>query len=224
MVFLKRLATLPEEQRVKWRRHRIKGGHTLSGIAKRYKTTVAVLQQVNNLSSATIRAGDSLIVPVSARSLNQYTLSASARKIASRQRSSAGAKKHLYAVKKGDTLWSIARHHKVSTHSLTKWNGIAVADPLRPGQELSIWLQAEKGNSSTKLLAARTDGPSITGKTIRRIRYVVRRGDSLWNISRRFRVTVPSLREWNRITEGSPIKPGQHLDVFIDVTQQLENT
>jgi membrane-bound lytic murein transglycosylase D len=70
----------------------------------------------------------------------------------------------------------------------------------------------------------RADGPSITGKTIRRIRYVVRRGDSLWNISRRFRVTVPSLREWNRIAEGSPIRPGQRLDVFIDVTQQLENT
>lgn len=222
--FSERLASLPAEQRVKWHRHRIRGGHTLSGIAKQYRSTVAVLQQVNNLRGSTIRAGDSLIVPVAARSLEQYTLSASGRRATSRHTSSADTTKHVYAVKKGDTLWGIARQHSVSTRHLTKWNGIALADPLRPGQELSIWIRTKEQDIPTRQLVATTGGPSITGKTIRRIRYVVRQGDSLWNISRRFRVTVPSLREWNRITEGAPIKPGQRLDVFIDVTQQLENT
>nr|MBS0020246.1 LysM peptidoglycan-binding domain-containing protein [Gammaproteobacteria bacterium] len=222
--FSERLAGLPAEQRVKWHRHRIRGGHTLSGIAKQYQTTVPVLRQVNNLRGSTIRAGDSLIVPVAARSLAQYTLSAYGRRSASRDTPSPETTKHVYAVKKGDTLWSIARYHSVSTRHLTKWNGIALADPLRPGQELSIWIHTKEQDNPTRQLVATTGGPSITGKTIRRIRYVVRRGDSLWNISRRFRVTVPSLREWNRITEGAPIKPGQRLDVFIDVTQQLENT
>lgn len=221
--FVEKLATLPAEQRVTWQRHRIRRGHTLSGIAKQYQTTVAVLEQVNNLRSTVIRDGDSLIVPVAARSLDQYTLSVYGRRAASREATVGQGKERVYAVKKGDTLWSIARQHSVSTRNLTKWNGIAATDLLRPGQELSIWVDSnEQINSSRQLATA--EGPSITGKTIRRIRYVVRRGDSLWNISRRFRVTVPSLREWNRITEDAPIKPGQRLDVFIDVTQQLEKT
>jgi membrane-bound lytic murein transglycosylase D len=222
--FAQELARLPANQRVKWQRHHIRKGHTLSGIARRYQTTVAVLKQVNNLRSSVIRTGDNLIVPVAARTLDEYTLSASGRRAASRHAFSVNATEHVYAVKKGDTLWSIARQHSVSTGNLTKWNGIALADTLRPGQELSIWLRTENKANRTSQLTTATDGPSITGKTLRRIRYVVRRGDSLWDISRRFRVTVPSLREWNRITEGAPIKPGQRLDVFIDVTQQLENT
>lgn len=223
--FTKQLATLPAEQRVQWQRHRIRKGHTLSGLAKRYQTTVAVLKQVNKLGNSLIRTGDSLIVPVAARSLEQYTLSAYGRKAASRRAFSSRAKEHVYAVKKGDTLWSIARQHSVSTRNLSKWNGIALAQTLHPGQELSIWLRPkEQPEPARQTVATTTGGPAITGKTIRRIRYVVRRGDSLWDISRRFRVTVPSLREWNRITEGAPIRPGQRLDVFIDVTQQLENT
>ena len=222
--FAEQVASLPPEQRVKWRRHHIRPGHTLTGIAKKYQTTVAVLKQVNSMKGTLIRAGDSLIVPVAARSLEQYALSTHGRGTAIRQSLSAKATEHVYAVKKGDTLWSIARQHSVSTRNLTKWNGIALADPLHPGQKLSIWVRVGEQAHPRQQVITEKDGPSITGKTIRRIRYVVRRGDSLWNISRRFRVTVPSLREWNRITEGAPIKPGQRLDVFIDVTQQLENT
>ena len=223
--FTEQLASLPAEQRVQWQRHRIRKGQTLSGIAKQYQATVAVLKQVNELGSTVIRTGDSLVVPVAARSLEQYTLSAYGRKAAARRAVSSRAEQHVYAVKRGDTLWSIARQHSVSTRNLSKWNGIALAETLHPGQKLSIWRHpSQQPDPKRQIAAAATDGPSITGKTVRRIRYVVRRGDSLWDISRRFRVTVPSLREWNRITEGAPIRPGQRLDVFIDVTQQLENT
>lgn len=222
--FTQGVAALPAKQRVKWQRHRVRRGHTLSGIARRYETTVAVLKQVNDLTDSLIRTGDSLVVPVAARSLEQYTLSASGRRNLMPHVASQRATERVYAVKKGDTLWRIARHHNVSTRDLAKWNGIALSDHLRPGQKLNIWLRPDQSRSPTTQLAAVTYGPSVTGKTTRRIRYVVRRGDSLWDISRRFRVTVPSLREWNRITEDGHIKPGQPLDVFIDVTQQLENT
>ena len=42
--------------------HRVKPGETLSSIAAEYKTTVAQLQRNNNLASATIHPGDTLIV------------------------------------------------------------------------------------------------------------------------------------------------------------------
>ena len=45
------------------------------------------------------------------------------------------------------------------------------------------------------------------------IRYLVKRGDSLWGISRRFGVSVASLREWNRLSKGDLLMPGRELDV-----------
>jgi membrane-bound lytic murein transglycosylase D len=41
-------------------------------------------------------------------------------------------------VKKGDTLWDIARAHKVSSDDLRRWNGLPRDAGLRPGQELHL--------------------------------------------------------------------------------------
>jgi len=58
------LAGLAEQQRVQWVRHRIRTGDTLSGIAQRYRITVARLSEFNQLPDSSIMAGDLLIVPV----------------------------------------------------------------------------------------------------------------------------------------------------------------
>ncbi len=55
--------------------------------------------------------------------------------------------------------------------------------------------------------------------TIRTLHYVVRKGDSLARISRRFNVTVADLRRWNSL-RGKYLQPGQRLKVVVDVTQQ----
>src|SRR5690606_13680111 len=65
-IFQQRLAELPPDQRVRWNRHLVQRGETLSHIARRYKTTPAVLRQINGLSSNTIRAGRYLLIPVTA--------------------------------------------------------------------------------------------------------------------------------------------------------------
>ena len=49
----------------------------------------------------------------------------------------------------------------------------------------------------------------------RRVRYTVRRGDTLAAISRRFAVTVASLRQWNGL-RGSVLRPGQRLVIKLD--------
>jgi len=43
--------------------------------------------------------------------------------------------------------------------------------------------------------------------------YRVRRGDSLWSISRRHGVTVRQLQEWNNLGRRSQIVPGQRLRI-----------
>jgi membrane-bound lytic murein transglycosylase D len=63
--FSSALAELPADERVRWRRHQIRPGETLGGLARRYHTTVDVLQSVNGLKGTQIRAGAYLMIPVS---------------------------------------------------------------------------------------------------------------------------------------------------------------
>jgi membrane-bound lytic murein transglycosylase D len=63
-VFRERIARLPDDQRVKSIRHRIRMGDNLSTIAQQYRTTVSLLRKVNRLNGSKIIAGEFLIVPV----------------------------------------------------------------------------------------------------------------------------------------------------------------
>ena len=63
-VFRERLARLPDDQRVKSVRHRIRMGDNLSTIAQQYRTTVSLLRKVNRLNGSKIIAGKYLIIPV----------------------------------------------------------------------------------------------------------------------------------------------------------------
>ena len=219
--FASRLAQLEPEKRVRWERHRIRSGESLSTIARRYRTTADIIKQTNNLRSSRIRAGKSLIVPIAARSLTDYTLSADARGYRPPIRSS--SKRRQYVVRKGDTLWEIARRNRVSVGTLARWNGISRGDPIRPGQKLLVRSKTPK-TKALAVAATPSHGPSAATQTTQRIRYTVRRGDSLWNISRKFSVSIASLRRWNSINRGKHLQPGQKLDVFVDITGQAKTS
>lgn len=191
------LETLPPEQRVRWVRHRIRSGESLGIIARRYQTTVAVLKDVNELRSDRIRAGRHLLIPVAQRSLEDYAGSLAAREA---RRLEAGGSR--YRVRPGDTLWDIARAEGVRVRDLARWNGMAPADTLRPGQILVL----HKRNTTTSMH--------------RRVIYEVRRGDSLAAIAARFRVSVRELTRWNDVDSARPLQPGQRLTLYVDVRKQ----
>lgn len=44
----------------------------------------------------------------------------------------------IHVVKKGDTLWSIAKANKTTAKAIAKKNGISVSTPLKIGRKLSI--------------------------------------------------------------------------------------
>ena len=43
-----------------------------------------------------------------------------------------------YQVKDGDTLWDIARKHKVSISEIQQWNNLTDPSEVKPGMKLSI--------------------------------------------------------------------------------------
>lgn len=222
--FEARAAQLPPDRRVQWKRHRIRGGETLSEIARRYRLTISVLKQVNDLEGSLIRAGDSLLIPLAARPLAAYTLSADVRKARSQGKKAAGTQLATYVVRKGDSLWNIARNHSMSTEQLASWNRLSTGDIIRPGQRLAVWSSVDGVPLPSRRSSAARNDPLFEKGTRRHIRYVVKRGDSLWMISRRFKVSIPALRDWNEIPEGMILKPGQTVDVFVDEGPQQEST
>ena len=216
------LARLPPEERIQWKRHRIRPGETLGHIARRYRTTVRVLKQVNKIRGHMIRAGDNLIIPVATRDIGRYTLSAEQRHKRLISRAPAGTlRKTIHRVRKGDTFWDLARRYHTSVRTLARWNGLSPRDILRPGQRLVVWQRTAspgRSHAGTIPLAA----PSRRNTT-RRILYIVKKGDSLARISQRFRVRISQLRHWNDLPKGRYLQPGQRLTLYIDVTRQTEN-
>lgn len=210
-IFKANLAKIPDDQRVQWKRHKIKTGETLSEIAVKYNTTVKELRKINSISGNNIRAGQHLLIPVASHGQATYTLSSSQRKKAIQSTSKGNKTRVNHYVQSGESFWTISRKYNVGMHSLAKWNGMAVRDPLRKGQKLVVWTNNSSSNSA---LSKRK--PS---QTIQPISYTVRNGDSLSRIASKYSVSVSDLHRWNSI-KGKYIQPGQKLKLYVDVTEQ----
>ena len=202
------LAALPEDERVRWKRHNVRSGETLSEIANKYRTTIAAIKNANGISGNTIRAGSYLTVPVASKPLTEYSLSAAARLEKKQNRERKGQRVE-HRVGSGESFWSIGRRYGVGTRELAAWNGMAPRDTLSVGQKLVVWAK----NSSP------TAGPSANGTT-RKLHYKVRSGDSLYLIANRFRITIADLVRWNSIDRNKILRPGQTLTMYVDVTRQ----
>ena len=201
---------LPAHKRINWVRHEIKSGETLSHISNKYRTTVNLIKEVNNIRGTNIRAGRYLMVPTATKSLNSYTLSADSR-LTKIQNTDRSGTKHVHIVRPGQSLWSISRSYGVTTQALAKWNGMASIDTLRVGQKLVIWIKA-KSNTAASI------GQTRPGNELHMLRYTVRKGDSLYRIADKFNIAVTDIKRWNRV--GKYLLPGQKLKLYVDITSQ----
>jgi len=208
--FKQAVAKVPPSKRINWVRHKIRNGETLSHISKKYRTTVGLIKKVNNIRGNQIRAGKHLMVPTATKSLNTYALSESSRKAAIQNTNRSGQKR-IHIVRRGQSLWSISRDYNVNTRALARWNGIAPIDTLRVGQKLVVWTRSDLSQS----VSINQTRPS---NALHKLRYTVRKGDSLYLIANRFNIRVADIKRWNRV--GKYLHPGQKLKLYVDITSQ----
>jgi membrane-bound lytic murein transglycosylase D len=205
------LADIPAAERIRWKRHEIRSGETISEIAQEHHTTIAALREANNLRGSTIRAGQHLMIPVATKPLSAYTKSADARLEATQNRKRSGNRVE-HVVASGESFWTISRRYGVSTRQLAGWNGMAPGDTLSVGKKLVVWTDAHSAPGAPPVVAR--------GGTTRKLRYTVRNGDSLYLIAQKFRVTVQQIAKWNQLDTGKILRPGQSLTMYVDVTRQ----
>ena len=181
-----RIAALPRA-RVD-RGHRVRQGETLSGIARRYKTTVRALMRTNNLASANrIRAGQMLRLPLDAEG-------GSGDEIGGADRASAGS----HRVRPGETLSGIARRYGTTVEALRRANNLDSRSTIKAGATLRL-------PSATAL--DREESPVAAQE----YRHQVRPGETLSGIARRYGTTVEALRRANNLDSRSTIKAGAWL-------------
>ncbi|MDY6890683.1 MAG: LysM peptidoglycan-binding domain-containing protein [Pseudomonadota bacterium] len=117
------LRALPAEKRLNWQRYQVHPGDTLSTIARRFGSSVGVIQRSNGLAGHLIRAGQTLRVPTPAAP----------------ERPPRGKPSHLHRVDPGESFWSIARRYGVDVDDLARWNQMAPDDTLKVGQTLRLF-------------------------------------------------------------------------------------
>ena len=171
-------------------------------------TSIDALKQTNNLRSNLIREGHSLLIPSSLHPLKHYSLSLDSRRYRGLEKS-AGGTNYVYTIRRGDTLWDIGRQYGVSIKQLCAWNAINSRSVLRPGKKLKLRLASNEKNTAQAIPASYDNSKASV------VNYMVKKGDSLWRIARRFKVTVKQLLVWNNLLEHRHLKPGQQLVVQV---------
>lgn len=208
--FVASLDQLPPDQRVTWTRYVIRNGDNLLSISRHKGVPVETLRSVNHIKGNNIVAGKTLLIPGGNGSAESYA-SALGKTLRSHNQpaSFAGGSQRTYVVRSGDTLWGIARRHRVAQKDLLAWNNMTSGSTLRPGQKLKL----QGSSTAFAPVPSSTRGDDST----RQVRYSVRNGDSLYAIASKFNVSVASIERWNSISSSRSIQPGQHLTLYVDV-------
>lgn len=169
--------------------HRVRKGETLSGISRKYKTSVSTISRANNISRThRIYAGKVLKIP--SRQNQRNPVIAKAKNI----KGSSHNKPIRYKVNRGDNLWIIAKRFSTTTKQIMAVNKLPNTN-LHIGQTLYITpndqFVSKKGTST----------------------YKVRSGDSPFLIAKRHNMNLNRFLALNRLDKRSKIFPGQKLKI-----------
>jgi len=172
--------------------HIIEAGDNLWNVAQRYGVSVEVIAEVNNLKDKDLLSiGQRLEIPgigggVSGKEKEQEPTII------------------IHTVVKGDTLWSISKKYDVKMNSIISINYLKEISRLSIGQKLKIPI--------TNMDIAKAQGYNQETE-IEDIIYYVKKGESLWSISREYNVKLESIIAANSITDASKISAGQQLRI-----------
>ena len=115
-----------------------------------------------------------------------------------------------HTVRRGETLGRIAQRYGVRLSDLQRWNG--VKSNIRVGQRLTIHKNGTP--ASTAKVASSVSSEKSTSKAGEYLMYTVKKGDTLWEISRKFEgVSLNDIMKLNGFTKKSKIMPGKKIKI-----------
>jgi membrane-bound lytic murein transglycosylase D len=189
------LEALPAGRRLTDFPHHAKSGETITTIARKYGVTATALRAHNpEYRTRSPKRGNVVQIPGQARLAGWV---AENRRVAI---SDGGGRTHRVA--RGETLGGISRRYRVSVAELRAWNNLNSKGVIRAGQRLRVGGPAAPG----KTASAQT---SNGGARV----HIVKTGDTLSSLARRYKVTVQTLRTANDLPAGRPLLAGRRLTI-----------
>lgn len=167
----------------------VKKGDSLYSIAKKYNTTVQEIINLNNLKSNVLQIGQVLRIP------EMYTP----------ESEMVVPNFTSYTVKKGDTLYSIAKNNGLSVDTIIKDNALT-SNNLSIGQILKLRISDDMVEEcfGPDYIPPETETPTIT--------YTVKKGDSLYSIANRYNTSVSTIMNLNNL-KNTNLSIGQQLKI-----------
>ncbi|HEX8755851.1 MAG TPA: LysM peptidoglycan-binding domain-containing protein [Steroidobacteraceae bacterium] len=211
-VFAQNIADLTIDERMGIEHYEVRRHDTVYSIARHFKTTAEILRKLNTLPSGRLTVGTELEVPATV-----YTLPENVKLAAERVDGHYRWTRHFrfQVVRRGDSLWAIARRHGMNVHTLARLNGLTPGQTLHPGQRLRLVAMAPASRHSRHHRRHWRHASSALQSSARRVVYTVRSGDTLWRIAKLFQVRVAQILAWNAMGSRAHILAGQKLTIRV---------
>ena len=167
----------------------VKPGDTLWNIAQKYCVSMEGIIAVNHLNNKNkLSVGQVLQIPaIGGKDTTKQTIE--------------------YIVTKGDSLWNIAQKFDVKMHEIISLNELKNITHLSIGQKLKI----PASSAAIAQQGTITSSTAVQKSEVKDIVHYVQKGETLWQISRRYGVSLQSITKANGISENSRILVGQKL-------------
>ncbi|MCF0254213.1 MAG: LysM peptidoglycan-binding domain-containing protein [Duodenibacillus sp.] len=183
-----------------WTLYRIKEGETLASVAEKSGMSLAEIRRVNHIpESRNVLPGSVLLIDNG----NAKGAAIAAEEEARLMLEPVADRRKAYRVRRGDTLFSIARKHGVTPADIRAANRLP-SSGISVGQRIMIPV---RGGAASP--AAQKASPGAV-PAVRRIRYEVKRGDTIYSISRRYGTSPEAVRSANGL-RTSALRTGQVL-------------
>jgi LysM repeat protein len=184
----------------------VKKGDTLNEIASQFGVSTEEIKRANGIKNDRLKIGVPLTIPSSGSRAVIANLSSEPLKVES-HRVSSNTNPSEYFVKNGDTLSGIGKSFGISVKDLKNANSMR-SDYIRVGGRLII---PNTFSANGKPRFARENEP-VSLNVNETTRYVVRSGDHLTRIAKRFNVTLKDLKNINHI-ERDTLRIGQAISI-----------
>lgn len=205
--------------------YRIRRGDSLHTVARKYRTTVAYLRDLNDLPKGKrLKIGMKLYVPDRSPVAPKRQTVAAKRKTSNVKESAsvesaAAANGRFYTVQSGDTLSSIAKKYAISIKQLKRANKIRRGRMLKVGIRLQIPGGGNTENSSDDG-AKRLPANAKTKLALKSKYHVVKKGDNLASIADRYKVSLMNIQNSNKKLNPSKLFVGAR--ILIPVANAIE--
>ena len=160
----------------------VKKDDSLYSIAKKYNTTVEEIMNLNYLTNTNLSIGQIIRIP------ETYT----------KEEEMYMPNYTNYIVKKGDSLYSIAKKYNVSIDEIIKDNALENTN-LKIGQVLKIKIDNDDNYIEEECIGEDFDIPSSNSFII----YKVKNGDNLYSIAKKYNTTINEIKSLNELKSNN---------------------